>query len=213
MIDSKNFHIPMPTFEPSDSEKKWIIDNVKPYVDPAVSGIKVFERIDLPQDLFNNWSFKKRIYDHFAELQIDLHKFAVFLSNPNPSESTPHIDGTGGAAARVCRFNIPIVGLEPVFIEWWSKGIDAPEITIRNFKEFRNGQFVNAVGFKTENITEPSVFRVNNPGPCWNRTELVHRLDISQLKEQRFVITAQLPNDKQILWEDLVNRLAKLGYV
>jgi hypothetical protein len=35
----------------------------------------------------------------------------------------------------------------------------------------------------------------------------------SQLKEQRFVITAQLPNNKQISWADLVGRLTKLGYL
>jgi len=212
-MDSNNFHIPMPTFEPSDSEKKWVLDNVKPHVDPAVAGIKTFERIDLLQDLFNGWSFKQRIQDHFAELEIDLHKLAVFLSNPNPSMSTPHIDGTGGPLARVSRFNIPIIGLESIYLEWWNKGIDSPEVTVRNFKEFRNGQFVDAVGLKTENINEPAVFKVNNPGPCWNRVELIHRLDISQLKEQRFVVTAQLPNDKQISWNDLVNRLTKLGYI
>jgi hypothetical protein len=212
MNNANNFHIPMPSFEPSQLEKQWALDNIKPHVDSAVAGIKTFERIDLLQELFNGWSFKQRIQDHFAELEIDLHKFAVFLSNPNPSMSTPHIDGTGGPLARVCRFNIPIIGLEPIYIEWWNKGIDSPEVTVRNFKEFRNGQFVDAVGWTTK-ITEPSIFRVDNPGPCWNRTELVHRLDISQLKEQRFVVTVQLPNDKQISWNDLVNRLTKLGYI
>lgn len=213
MDDSTNFHIPMPSFEPSQLEKQWALDNIKPYVDPAVAGIKVFERIDLLQNLFNGWSFKQRIQDHFAELEINLDKLAVFLSNPNPSTSTPHIDGAGGPLPRVSRFNIPIIGLEPIYIEWWNKGIDSPEITVRKFKEFRNGQFVDAVGLKTENINEPSVFKVNNPGPCWNRVELIHRLDISQLKEQRFVVTAQLPPNKQIAWDDLVERLTKLGYL
>jgi hypothetical protein len=213
MHDFNNFHIPMPSFEPSQLEKQWALDNIKPHVDPAVAGIETFERIDLLQNLFDGWSFTQRIRDHFAELEIGLHKLAVFLSNPNPSMSMPHIDGAGGPLARVCRFNIPIIGLEPIYIEWWNKGVDSPEVTVRNFKEFRNGQFVDAVGLKTENIKEPPVFKVTNPGPCWNRTELVHRLDLSQLKGQRFVITAQLPNDKQISWDDLVERLAKLGYL
>ena len=213
MNDSTNFHIPMPSFEPSQLEKQWALDNIKPHVDPAVAGIKVFERIDLLQNLFNGWSFRQRIRDHFAELEIDLDKLAVFLSNPNPSTSNPHLDGAGGLLPRVSRFNIPIIGLEPVHIEWWNKGIDSPEVTVRNFKEFRNGQFVDAVGLTTANINEPSVFKVTNPGPCWNRVELIHRLDISQLKGQRFVITAQLPPNKQIAWDDLVERLTKLGYL
>lgn len=203
----------MPQFEPSDAEKKWAIDNIKPVLDPALANIKAFERIDIDQNYFNNWEFKKKIQDHFLELGVKLHKLAVFLTAVSPTKTTPHIDGSGDGGARISRFNIPIQGLTGVYVEWWNKDKNSPEVTIREFKEYRNGQLVDAKGLQIKSMLEPSVFKVHNPGSCWNRTELVHRLDLTNLQEQRFVITAQLPNDYQITWKDLIERLYKLKYI
>lgn len=213
MIDSINYHIPIPQLQPSEKDKRWVIDNIKPLITPALENIEAFERIEVKNYYFKDWAFQKQIYDHFLELGIVFQKLAVFLSAKNPTRTTPHIDGTNDGNARISRLNIPIEGLEEIYIEWWNKDKHSPEVTLRKFKEYRNGQLVEAQGLTTSRITEPSVFQVYNPGPCWNRTELIHRLDLSNLKEQRFVITAQLRDDKQITWKDLTERLYKLKYI
>lgn len=213
MIDFKNFHIPMPSFEPTLDEKKWVIDNIWPNVEPAIDKITSFERVDLNQTLFEKWTFTQKILNHFTELDIKFHKFSIFLTARNPQRTSPHIDATGDGNARVSRFNIPISGINDVYIEWWDKDKNAPEVQVREFKEFRFGSLVDAIGFTTSKVTDPAVYRVDNPGPCWNRTEKLHRLGVENIKEQRIVITAQLPNNYQISWDDLVCRLTKLGYL
>jgi hypothetical protein len=51
----------------------------------------------------------------------------------------------------------------------------------------------------------------DSPGACWNHVEVVHKLEIKNIKEHRINITAEIQD--QIPWAQLVDRLDKLGYI
>lgn len=136
----KDFHIPMPNFDPEESDKDWIINNIVPQLMPALEIIKgAFDRVDIPQTEFTNWPQRDAVLAHFDELEIKVRRFACFIGHPYNATRTAHIDAYRRGTPMVARFNIPIQGREPASISWWNEGIDSDKIYERQFTELRNG--------------------------------------------------------------------------
>ena len=205
------YHIPTPKFDPSQSEQQWVLDNIAPQLYPALSIIKgAFDRVDIPQSEFDNWPQRKAVEAHFAELGLTVRRFAGFISNKNFNPIIPHIDAFIRGEPMVARFNIVYQGQSPVTLNWWDEGV-GDRIEERSHTELRNGEERTAYSYKANTTDWPlPSYSVNNPGAGWNRTNVAHRADGVGCDVNRIIITAEIA--KQVQWEDLVGKLASLGY-
>ena len=208
----KNYHIPMPKFNPSESDRAWGITHLAPILHPALKLIKSFDRVDVPQELFKSWPQRDAVLTHFDELKLEFRRFACFISQPRQCPTAAHIDAFERGVAMVARFNIPIQGLSPVTLDWWDDGIDSDRIGERVFTELRNGVEKPAYSFKSKiaDWSTTPAFQVLDPGTCWNRTEIAHRAQSPDCPVSRIQITVEVK--KQIAWTELVARLERLGY-
>jgi hypothetical protein len=205
---NKNYHIPMPNFDPSESDRDWVIENIVPQLMPALKIIKgAFDRVDIPQTEFANWPQRDAVMAHFDELKIKVRRFACFIGHPHNATRTAHIDAYRRGIPMVARFNIPIQGREPASISWWNEGIDSDKIYERQFTELRNGveQTAYSYGSSIADWGDDPEYTVYNPGACWNRTELAHRPWAGKCPVPRILITTETAD--QISWTELVKRL------
>ena len=200
------YHIPTPEFDPTDSERQWVMDNIAPHLYPALNIIKgAFDRVDLDQSLFDAWPQRKAVQEHFAKLGLGIRRFAGFISNKNFNPVIPHIDAYTRGTPMVARFNIVYQGQHPVNLCWWNEGVGS-KIEERSHTELRNGVERTAYSYKANTTEWPTpAYIAINPGAGWNRTELAHRADGQLCNVNRIIITVEVA--KQISWTELVNRL------
>lgn len=209
----KNFHIPIPQLDPSESDCAWVMENIAPQLYPALKIIKgAFDRVELPQSEFINWPQHDAVLAHFDELEIKVRKFAAFIGHPNNATQTAHIDSYIRGVPMVARFNIPIQGRRPSSISWWNDSITSEKIYERKFVELRHGEEREAYSYGStiSDWGNNPIYQVADPGTCWNRTELAHRPWAGEFNMPRILITTETAN--QIPWPTLVSRLEQLGY-
>jgi hypothetical protein len=210
---SKIYNVPTPDFEPTESDREWVKQNIVPRLTPALNIIKgAFDRVDLPQTVFADWPQRAAVEQHFADLGLKIRRFAGFIGHKNQCPLNAHIDAFVRGTPMVARFNIPYFGCSPTQLEWWDDGVDSDKIEERAFTELRNGREHTAYSYKSTIVDwgTDSVYKVINPGAGWNRTEIAHRMQAPDCNENRIIITTEIA--EQIPWAELVARLASLGY-
>lgn len=209
----KDFHIPMPKFEATETDRSWVMHNIAPRLYPALKLIKgAFDRVDIPQQEFMNWPQREAVLAHFDEMELHFKRFACFISQPNQNPKTAHIDAFMRGTPMVARFNIPIQGISPVSLCWWNDDVNSDKIDERVFTELRNGKEATAYSYRStiDDWGNDPVYRVENPNACWNRTDVAHRAQGPNCNESRIIITAEIAT--QVPWHTLVVRLEKLNY-
>jgi len=203
----------MPSFEPTSADLEWVKNNIVPKLMPALNTFKgAFERVDLLQDSFSDWPQRQAVVDHFDSLGLSVRRFSGFIGHKNQNTKTAHLDAFVRGIPCVARFNIPYFGRSPVKLEWWNDGVDSDKIKERVFTELRYGQPRIAYSYKStiDDWGTDSAFAIDDPGPCWNRTELAHRVQGPDCSVNRIQITVEVKD--QIPWTELVARLERLGY-
>jgi hypothetical protein len=210
---SKLYNVPTPNFDPTELDREWVNQYIVPRLLPALNIIKgAFDRVDLPQSVFESWPQRAAVEQHFADLGLRIRRFAGFIGHKNQCPLNAHIDAFVRGAPMVARFNIPYFGIEPVTLEWWDDGVSSDRIEERAFTELRNGREHTAYSYKSTipDWGTDSAYKVFNPGAGWNRTEIAHRMQALNCNENRIIITTEIA--EQISWDALVSRLASLGY-
>lgn len=210
---NKQFHIPIPLFNPTENDKIWVMENIAPLLYPAIAIIKgAFDRVDLPQQVFDTWPQRDAVERHFNDLNLPIRRFSCFIAHRNQNPSLPHIDAFLRGVPMVARFNIPYYGLSPVQIDWWADDIAGGKIEERVFTELRHGKESLAYSFKSAipEWNDPPLYSTVDPGSGWNRTDVAHRVQAPLCNENRIVISTETAT--QIPWIELVDRLSALGH-
>ncbi len=204
-----NYHFPLPEFDPTDEQRQWVMDNIAPHLYPALKIIKgAFDRVDVPQSVFDKWPQRLAVEQHFANLGLQVRRYAGFISNKNFNPVIPHIDAYVRGQPMTARFNIVYQGRSPVTLNWWDESV-GNKIEERSHTELRNGVERTAYSYKANTTDWPDpAYKVVDPGAGWNRTDIAHRADGINCNENRIIITAEVAN--QISWPELVNRLSNL---
>lgn len=209
----KQYHIPVPSLDPSDLDRVWVMEHIAPRLYPALNIIKgAFDRVDIPQTAFLGWPQREAVLAHFDELKIKVRRFACFIGHPHNAPQVAHIDAYVRGVPMIARFNIPIQGRSPASISWWNNSADSDKFYIREFTELRNGQERTAYSYSSTVLDwgDSPEYTIHNPGACWNRTELAHRPWAGECSTPRILITTETA--EQISWSELVRRLENLGY-
>ena len=159
--------------------------------------------------------YVKRMKEHFKELGLALKRFSVFVGSPGAQLNAPHVDGGGmNRTAMIARLNVPLRGIAGSRLSWWNAGTEDPRILERHFEEWNAGKQQWQRGFSY--LADPDAdwedpdWSIDEPGPCWNRTEKSHRLDLDNTTEIRINITAELSHP--VPWITLVKKLQDKGY-
>lgn len=210
----------MPSLWPTEEEEKYATEKIVPVAEQSARNIfekfkPKFDKTYIDQDLIENWGTAKRMRAHIEELGLSLRRFSVFVGAPGLAITTPHIDGGGlNTGALVGRLNVPLRGYKGSRLNWWDAGPDDPRIIKKHFEEWnaKTEKWQPGYSFLADpNATweEPDYY-IDDAGPCWNRTEKVHKLGLANTTEIRVNVTADL--FIPISWETLVERLQALGY-
>lgn len=221
--DMHKYHIPLPQFWPTEEEAKYATENIVPVAEESARNLferlgPTFDKTYIDQDLVLGWGTGQRMKAHLNELGLDLKKFSIFVGAPGSPHSGAHVDGGGIGPKKpwpmIARLNVPLRGIKGSKLHWWKSGSEDSRILERHFEEWNAGSQKWQPGYSF--LTDPNAvweapdYSVDEPGPCWNRTEKVHRLDLFNTTEIRINVTAEilLP----IPWETLVERLQARGY-
>lgn len=222
-----NYHIPVPFLWPTEEELTYAEEKLLPV---ALNSAKnLFERLGpkfdktyIDQTLVNNWGTGQRMKEHIAELGLEFKSFSIFVGAPGVKIASPHIDGRGEGIingkifgkAMVARLNVPLRGIKGSRLSWWKTGTEDPRILERHFEEWnaRLNQWQKGFSYLSDPnaVWEEPDWSIDDAGPCWNRTELSHRLDLNNTTEIRINVTAEL--QKFIPWSELIERLQSKGY-
>lgn len=214
-----NYHIPVPFLWPTEEELVYANEKIVPVAEDSARNLfeklgPKFDKTYIDQDLVSNWGTGKRMKEHIAELGLLFKNFSVFVGAPGTSLATPHIDGVGAGHAMIARLNVPLRGVTGSKLSWWKTGTEDPRILERHFEEWnaRKQEWQRGFSYLADpnSVWEEPDYTVDEPGPCWNRTELSHKLDLSQTTEIRVNITAELL--QPIQWSRLVEKLQAKGY-
>lgn len=214
-----DYHIPIPFLWPTEEEAKYATDNIIPVAEDSAKNLferlgPKFDKTYIDQELVGNWGTGKRMKAHIAELGLIFKGFSVFVGAPGAISAKPHVDGFGLGHAMVARLNVPLRGITGSKLSWWKTGADDPRILERHFEEWNAQKKVWQSGFSY--LADPEVdwedpdWSIDEPGPCWNRTEKAHRLDLDNTTEIRINITAELL--QPVPWTTLVSKLQAKGY-
>lgn len=214
------YHIPMPSLWPTQEEAVYATEKIVPVAEESARNLferlgPKFDKTYIDQELVRNWGTGKRMQSHIEELGLNLKRFSVFVGAPAAKLASPHIDGGGmNSGPMVARLNVPLRGIAGSRLSWWKTGVEDARILERHFEEWNASKQEWQPGYSylaDPNATwEDPEYTVDAPGPCWNRTELVHKLDLSNTTEIRINITAELL--VPIPWATLIERLHARGY-
>lgn len=214
------FHIPVPHLNANDDEKKWAMENIyDPFVIKALNELKVRQgRIDFDQSIIKSWGMYPKVVEYFDQLGLQIRRFAAMWhrSKPNELQEYVHLDAIALGIPLVGRFNIPIQGQSPAVIQWWDSDFNDPagQWRILSKETFDGAKKKIGYGLTSDRdwSTVPWEFEVENPGACWNRTEVGHRMRYTGGPEARFLITVEITTpsgslqEEQISWQEIVQR-------
>lgn len=215
-----DYHIPVPHLTPTDKELEWARENLIPHALHALQKIyeklgPKFDKADLDQSVFKGFDLARRVQEHFDELGITLRRYAVFVGYTGAANARPHVDAHAVDIPMIARLNVPLQGQHGARLGWWKSTVDDPKMKSRKFEQWDGTQKKMRQAFSYLSPPEfewPAADHTeHDPGPCWNRVELAHRLDLDALTEHRINFTAELAT--QISWNDLMGRLKKRGYL
>lgn len=214
------YHVPMPSLWPTEEEAEYATEKIVPVAEASAKNLferlgPKFDKTYIDQDLVKNWGTGKRMISHIEELGLNLKTFSVFVGAPGTKLASPHIDGGGfKQPPMVARLNVPLRGIKGSKLSWWKTGVEDPRILERHFEEWNAKKQEWQPGYSyladPNAVWEDPEYTVNEPGPCWNRTELTHKLDLINTTEIRINITAELL--VPIPWNTLIERLQARGY-
>lgn len=216
----RDYHIPVPHLAPTSAELSWAEHNLLPHAMVALDKLHQhygpkFDKADLDQSLFRNWTLAARMRDHLYLLGLELRRFCIFIGYQGAKSAVPHVDAHTIDVPMVARLNVPLQGIHGVNLSWWSTGVEDPRMLVRRFEQWDSTQ--NKMRSAFSYLSEPTAdwgepaHTERDPGPCWNRVERAHRLDLDNTMEHRINVTAELA--EQISWGDLVVRLSGAGYI
>lgn len=213
----------MPSLWPTEEEAEYATEKIVPVAEESARNLferlgPKFDKTYVDQDLIGNWGTGKRMKAHLNELGLEVRKFSIFVGAPGAPRSSTHIDGGGVGPKRpwpmIARLNVPLRGIKGSRLHWWKSGPEDPRILERHFNEWNAAkqEWQPAYSFLADPTAdwEAPDYSVDEPGPCWNRTELCHRLDLHDTTEIRINVTAEVLFP--IPWETLVERLQARGY-
>lgn len=215
-----DYHIPMQHLAASAEELDWAEKNLNPYALAALEKIyekfgPKFDKADLDQNIFKDFPLAHRVRAHFDELGITLRRFAVFVGYTGAANARPHVDAHTVDVPMIARLNVPLQGQDGAQLRWWKTGVEDFKMKARRFEQWDGKQQKMRQAFSYLSPPEfdwPAADHIEyNPGPCWNRVELAHRLDLNNITEHRINFTAEL--SEQISWSELVARLKTKGYI
>jgi len=215
----QSYHIPIPSLWPTEDEIKYATDYIVPVAEESARNLfeklgPKFDKTYIDQDLIKNWGTGKRMIAHIEELGLTLKSFSVFVGAAGARLSKPHVDGAGVGHAMIARLNVPLQGIKGSKLSWWKSGIEDPRILERRFEEWNAKKQEWQPGFSylsdPDAMWEEPDWSIDEPGPCWNRTEFAHKLDLSNTTEIRVNITAEVMFP--VAWDTLVERLQHKGY-
>jgi len=216
----KDYHIPIPSLLPTPEDYAQAEEFILPAIHKEAelffkaNGPK-FDKVNIDQKLFENWSLANRMRAHFKELDLELRRFCVFVGAAGfGANASPHVDAWANDIPMISRLNVPMFGYKGATLEWWTTDSTDPRIEVRRFhlRDPATGNIHNAFSYlaKSNQGWEEPAFSVTDPGPCWNRVDLCHKLSLVGTTEMRINITAELKT--QIPWVELVRRLEAKGY-
>jgi hypothetical protein len=214
-----DYHIPVPFLWPTEEELVYANEKLLPVA--IDSAEKLFEKLGpkfdktyIDQELVNNWGTGQRMKEHISELGLVFKQFSVFVGAPGTRLAKPHVDGFGLGHAMVARLNVPLRGIKGSKLSWWKTGAEDPRILERHFEEWnaRTQQWQRGFSYLADPDAEweDPDWSIDEPGPCWNRTEKAHRLDLDNTTEIRINITAEL--SQPVPWTALVEKLKAKGH-
>lgn len=214
------YHIPMPSLWPTADEAEYATEKIIPVAEESARNLferlgPKFDKTYIDQALVLDWGTGKRMKAHIEELGLMLKRFSVFVGAPGAQLNAPHVDGGGmNRTAMISRLNVPLRGIKGSKLSWWKTGAEDPRILERHFDEWNAARQRWQPGFSflsgpDATWQEPD-WTVDEPGPCWNRTEWAHKLDLSSTTEIRVNITAEVL--VPVSWETLLTRLQACGY-
>lgn len=215
-----DYHIPILTLTPTNDELIWAENHLIPQALVALEKIyerygPKFDKADLDQAVFKNFPLATRVKTHLSELGLSLRRFAIFVGYQGAINARPHVDAHAVNIPMIARLNIPLRGQAGAKLSWWTTGANDIRMKSRIFDQWDAHQQKMRQSFSYLSPPEydwgTPVHIEQNPGPCWNRVELAHQLDLDNTIEHRVNFTAELST--QILWEELVDRLRLLGYI
>jgi hypothetical protein len=225
--DMQLYHIPIPSLWPTEEEAKYATEKIIPVAEESARNLferlgPKFDKTYIDQDLVLSWGTGQRMKAHVEELGLSLKAFSVFVGAPGTLSARPHVDGLGSGivddkivgSAMIARLNVPLRGITGSRLNWWKTGTNDPRILERHFEEWNARTKAWQKGFSY--LADPKLdweepdWYIDEPGPCWNRTELAHRLDLHNTTEIRINITAEIL--VPVSWATLVERLHARGY-
>jgi len=210
---------------PTEQDTIWALKNIyDPFIIKALDEIDVRQgRIDFDQQIIREWGMYPRVVKYFDNLGIGIRRFAAMWHRNKPQELQEHVhlDALNVGTPLVARFNIPIQGLCPAVIQWWNSDITDPTGQWRILKkETITNHNVKKIGYGLTSDRDwkdvPWDWEVTNPGACWNRTELAHRMQYTGTNEVRFLITVESEtlngniNGPQVSWDTIMERNRKI---
>lgn len=217
---NRDYHIPVLHLAPTPIELAWAQQHLIPQANIALDklyekyGAK-FDKTNVDQNLLRTWSLTARMQGHINRLGLQLRKFALFIGHRGAKSAQPHVDAQTFNTPMVARLNVPIQGQFGARLSWWNSGVEDPRMQERHFEEWDAKTQSMRRGFSY--LSDPQanwgdpVHVEHDPGPCWNRVELAHRLDLDNTTDNRINITAEI--EPQVPWAVLVERLQKQGYI
>jgi hypothetical protein len=214
-----NYHIPVPFLQPTEDELEYASDKIIPVAENSAKELfsklgPKFDKTYIDQELIGNWGTGKRIREHFNELGLVFRRFSLFVGAPGATSAKPHIDGLGIGGVMIARLNVPLRGIKGSRLSWWNADKNDSRILERHFEEWNAKKQEWQRGFAF--LADPNIpweepdWHIDEPGPCWNRVELAHRLDLNNTTEIRINITAEIL--EPVPWNTLTERLQANGY-
>jgi hypothetical protein len=211
------FHIPVPHLEPTVHEQAWAEEVIVPYAQKVLDNMRErdinFDKAHIPQDMFGSGTLGARMKDHVNRLGLKARGFAVFFGVAGFDRAVPHCDAHNVGTPMIARLNVPIRGIKNAKLSWWETGTEDERMLERRFEQWDGTKIKTGFSYLSApdaDWGEP-VYTELSPGPCWNRVDLAHKLDLSEVTEDRVNITIELAD--QIPWDQLIKRLRYRQYI
>lgn len=224
-----DYHIPVPHLTPTIRELQWAKEHIIPQCEDFISNCPWrWETFKIDSKLLDGWNLVNRIKMHFDMLSLKIRRMSFFIGLPGINFKFPHIDSDyydhveGTGVPMIARLNVPLQGTRNSRLSWWNADATDPRIIniiplkVKNKPigtDFNILDSVSYHGDREADWSSPSHVEIE-PGPCWNRVELAHQLDLKNITETRINLTTEIDtfNYTSVSWQTLVERLQAKGY-